>query len=150
MQLDREQELRQLWERTLSRPLMHEQFGLWAALHTGEVVRLGILRTARKNVELGGTLTQEHRVAMRSRDSHYDRQIPKFPTPEPVTTMVPLGISAVENDETSEAFETSPDDPTALDLSPVAIVAGEDLEVEDEVYPVDGESEPVPTDGPDE
>lgn len=59
--------LRQLWEQTLGAPPMPEQFGLWSALHTEEVVRQSILRTARKNIELNGTMTQEHKVKFASK-----------------------------------------------------------------------------------
>ena len=61
------QELSQLWDKTLGTPPMVEQFGLWTALHTEEVVRLGILRTARKSIELDGTMTQEHKVRFASK-----------------------------------------------------------------------------------
>jgi hypothetical protein len=46
---------------------MPEQFGLWAATHTDDVIRHGILRTARKNIELKGAMTQEHRVKFASK-----------------------------------------------------------------------------------
>lgn len=60
-------ELINLWTTTLGTPPMQEQFGLWSALHTSDVVRQGILRTARKNIELKGTMTPEHKVKFASK-----------------------------------------------------------------------------------
>lgn len=59
--------LQELWRSTLGCPPMLEQFGLWAALHAEDVIKKGILRTARKNIELGGTMSQEYRVRFASR-----------------------------------------------------------------------------------
>jgi hypothetical protein len=46
---------------------MLEQFGLWSAMHTDSVVRQGILKTARKNIDLGGAMTPEHKVKFASK-----------------------------------------------------------------------------------
>ena len=59
--------MQELWRSTLGCPPMLEQFGLWAALHTEDVIKKGILRTARKNIELGGAMSQEYRVRFASR-----------------------------------------------------------------------------------
>lgn len=59
--------MQELWRSTLGCPPMLEQFGLWAALHTEDVIKKAILRTARKNIELGGTMSQEYRVRFASR-----------------------------------------------------------------------------------
>ena len=59
--------LRQLWAQTIGPPPMPEQFGLWSALHTEEVIRQAILRTARKNIDLDGTMSPEYKVRFASR-----------------------------------------------------------------------------------
>jgi hypothetical protein len=56
-----------LWTTMLGTPPSDEQFALWTALHTPEVVRLGILRTAAKNLSLGKTMTPDHTIRFASK-----------------------------------------------------------------------------------
>jgi hypothetical protein len=53
-----------------------EQFYLWTNLHTSEVVRQAILKTAGKNLQLGKTMTAEHKVTLTLECGH-TRKYPK-------------------------------------------------------------------------
>jgi hypothetical protein len=64
--MNQEQELRQLWQKTLGTPPMIEQFGLWTALHAESVVRLAILRTARRNLDMKGAMDEAYKVKFAS------------------------------------------------------------------------------------
>jgi hypothetical protein len=55
-------ELKTLWSRLLGETPSDQQFDLWAALHSPEVVRRGILKTTQKNLSVGGTMTADHKV----------------------------------------------------------------------------------------
>lgn len=56
-----------LWTRVLSDPPSEEQFALWTALHTPEVVRQAILKTAAKDLSLGRTMTLDYKVRFASK-----------------------------------------------------------------------------------
>jgi predicted deacetylase len=60
-------ELNTLWAKTLGELPDEEQFYLWTNLHTSEVVRQAILKTAGKNLQLGKTMTAEHKVRFASK-----------------------------------------------------------------------------------
>ena len=60
-------ELTTLWTRTLGELPTDEQFYLWTNLHTAEVVRQAILKTAGKNLQMGKTMTAEHKVRFASK-----------------------------------------------------------------------------------
>ena len=59
-------ELQQLWERTLGDVPKVEQFHVWEAMHTPEVIRRGILRTAQKHLEANGVMPFADRVRLAS------------------------------------------------------------------------------------
>jgi hypothetical protein len=56
-----------LWAKTLGELPNDEQFFLWTNLHTLEVVRQAILKTAGKNLQMGKTMTAEHKVRFASK-----------------------------------------------------------------------------------
>ena len=60
-------ELKTLWAKTLGELPDDEQFYLWTNLHTAEVVRQAILKTAGKNLQLGKTMAAEHKVRFASK-----------------------------------------------------------------------------------
>jgi len=60
-------ELSHLWERTLGNPPTPAQFAIWAELHSLEVIKRAILRTATKNIQMGGTMSQDYRVRYASK-----------------------------------------------------------------------------------
>jgi hypothetical protein len=60
-------ELIQLWGKMLGELPRTEQFTVWAALHTPEVVRQGILRTAAKDLSLGKTMTLDYKIRFASK-----------------------------------------------------------------------------------
>jgi hypothetical protein len=51
----------ELWTRVLGTPPPPEQFAIWCELFPEEIIRKGIVRTAVKNQQLNGTMTQDHR-----------------------------------------------------------------------------------------
>jgi hypothetical protein len=55
-------QLKALWGRLLGTIPNDQQFDLWAALHTPEIIRQGILKTAQKNLSVGGTMSTDHRI----------------------------------------------------------------------------------------
>jgi len=57
----------QLWSKTLGTPPTDEQFTVWTALHTPEVVRQGILKTAAKDLSLGKTMTLDYKIRFASK-----------------------------------------------------------------------------------
>jgi hypothetical protein len=59
--------LKELWEKTLGVSPTDEQFYLWTNLHTLEVVRQAILKTAGKNLQMGKAMTAEHKVRFASK-----------------------------------------------------------------------------------
>ena len=60
-------ELTNLWERTLGTPPSEQQFAIWEELHTEEIIRRAILKTAMKNQSLNGTMTVDHRLRFASK-----------------------------------------------------------------------------------
>jgi hypothetical protein len=60
-------ELIKLWATMLGTPPSEEQFTVWSALHTPEIVRQGILRTAAKDLSLGKTMTPDYKVRFASK-----------------------------------------------------------------------------------
>lgn len=60
-------ELIALWERILGTSPVDEQFEIWLAMHTPEVVRLGIVKTAAKNMSLGQTMDSDHKIRFASK-----------------------------------------------------------------------------------
>jgi hypothetical protein len=60
-------ELRTLWERTLGTPPADQQFVIWAESHDADIVRQAILKTATKNLTMGGTMSADHKVRFASK-----------------------------------------------------------------------------------
>jgi hypothetical protein len=60
-------ELKTLWKRMLGTPPSDEQFEVWTALHTLEVVRQAIVRTAAKDLSLGKTMTADFKIRFASK-----------------------------------------------------------------------------------
>jgi hypothetical protein len=59
--------LKMLWAKMLATPPADDQFGLWAEMHTNEVIREAILKTAAKNMSLGKTMDQNYKVRFASK-----------------------------------------------------------------------------------
>jgi hypothetical protein len=60
-------ELINLWTKTLGTAPADEQFTVWAALHTSEVVHQGILKTAAKDLSLGKTMSLDYKIRFASK-----------------------------------------------------------------------------------
>jgi len=60
-------QLKDLWMTMLGAPPSDEQFSLWAALHTPQIVRQGILKTAAKDLSLGKTMTLDYKIRFASK-----------------------------------------------------------------------------------
>lgn len=60
-------QLRNLWTTMLGTPPADEQFTVWAALHSPDVVRQGILKTAAKDLSLGKTMTLDYKIRFASK-----------------------------------------------------------------------------------
>jgi hypothetical protein len=60
-------ELSQLWNKLIGEPPAPEQFGIWEELYPGDIIRKAILKTGIKNQNLGGTMTQDHRLRFANR-----------------------------------------------------------------------------------
>jgi hypothetical protein len=60
-------ELKDLWTRTLGELPAPEQFELWLSLHTPETVRVGIQKTAMKNLQLNRTMTLDRKIRYASK-----------------------------------------------------------------------------------
>lgn len=60
-------QLKDLWATMLGTPPADEQFAVWTALHTPEVVRQGILKTAAKDLSLGKTMTLDYKTRFASK-----------------------------------------------------------------------------------
>jgi hypothetical protein len=60
-------ELRALWGQFLGTPPSDQQFEFWSTLHSPEVIRRGILKTAQKNLSVGGTMSADHRLRFASK-----------------------------------------------------------------------------------
>lgn len=59
-------ELKDLWTRTLGELPAPEQFELWLSLHTAETVRIGIQKTAMKNLQLNRTMSLDRKIRFAS------------------------------------------------------------------------------------
>lgn len=60
------EELMDIWSRVLGNAPQREQFELWAINSSLEVMKESIVATARKNLQLGGSMPQESRVRFAS------------------------------------------------------------------------------------
>jgi len=55
--------MKTLWEKILGPAPVNERFALWEELYTPEVIRWGIIRTARKNLEdMNGQMSSADKV----------------------------------------------------------------------------------------
>lgn len=59
--------LKQLWSQFLGTPPSGSQVDLWLALHRENTVRHGILKTAEKNMAMGGAMTADHKLRFASK-----------------------------------------------------------------------------------
>ncbi len=59
--------LKTLWESTLGEAPAREQFAIWAALHSPDVIRQAILKAAMRNQTMNGGMTQDHRLRYASK-----------------------------------------------------------------------------------
>jgi hypothetical protein len=59
--------LKALWTSVLGNPPVDEQFNLWLALHTVEVIRQAIIKTAAKNLSQGKTMDGDYKVRFASK-----------------------------------------------------------------------------------
>jgi hypothetical protein len=57
----------ELWKRTLGEPPNETQFAIWQALHTPEVIKRGILKTAIKAQLLNGCMSTDHKLRFASK-----------------------------------------------------------------------------------
>lgn len=62
----RTDELIKLWTKTLGEPPTSQQFEIWIALHKPEIIERAILKTAMKNIALGGTMSLDHKARFAS------------------------------------------------------------------------------------
>jgi hypothetical protein len=60
-------ELITLWERTLGTLPSEQQFAIWSELHTQDIIRRAVLKTAIKNQTMGGTMSSDHKFRFASR-----------------------------------------------------------------------------------
>ncbi len=60
-------QLKELWKTGLGSPPPDEQFTVWTALHTPEVVRQAILKTAAKDLSLGKTMSLDYKTRFASK-----------------------------------------------------------------------------------
>jgi hypothetical protein len=60
-------ELIQLWEQVMGSPPDPEQFAIWQGLHSVDIIRRSILRTAIKNQKVGGMMPQDYRIRYASK-----------------------------------------------------------------------------------
>jgi len=60
-------ELIELWKKLLGEPPTEQQFLIWGELYPVGIIRKGVLKTAIKNQNLGGTMTQDHRIRFANR-----------------------------------------------------------------------------------
>jgi hypothetical protein len=59
--------VRELWMKVLGEPPSDQQFGVWLESHGADVVRRGILKAATKNLQMGGTMSQDHAIRFASK-----------------------------------------------------------------------------------
>jgi hypothetical protein len=60
-------ELKLLWEELLGKIPSDQQWTFWGLMHTPPIIRRGILKTAQKNLSMGGTMSDDHRVRFASK-----------------------------------------------------------------------------------
>jgi hypothetical protein len=60
-------ELKRMWAKLLGTVPSNSQFEFWAAAHSPETVQHGILKTAQKNLTLGGTMSDDHKIRFASK-----------------------------------------------------------------------------------
>ena len=60
-------QLLHLWKSTIGNLPSQEQFAIWGSLHSAEVIRKAILKTAMKNQAMSGQMTQDHRLRFASK-----------------------------------------------------------------------------------
>jgi hypothetical protein len=60
-------ELIELWKKVLGVPPSEQEFIIWLESHPADVVRRGILKAATKNMQMGGTMSQDHAVRFASK-----------------------------------------------------------------------------------
>ena len=60
-------ELKTLWGRLLGETPSDQQFEFWSLLHTPEVIKRGILKTAQKNLSTGGMMSADHKLRFAAR-----------------------------------------------------------------------------------
>jgi hypothetical protein len=59
--------LMELWDRVLGNPPLIQQFELWACMHSPETMKRGVTKTAMKNLQMGGQMSQDHKVRFASK-----------------------------------------------------------------------------------
>jgi hypothetical protein len=59
--------LMDMWTRVLGDPPLIQQFELWACMHSPETMKRGITKTAMKNLQMGGQMSQDHKVRFASK-----------------------------------------------------------------------------------
>jgi hypothetical protein len=60
-------ELKALWGKLLGEIPSDQQWTFWTMSHSLEVVRHGILKTAQKNLSMGGTMSDDHKMRFASK-----------------------------------------------------------------------------------
>lgn len=60
-------DLKKLWASLMDNPPAKEQFEVWLVLHTPDVVKRAIAKTAAKNLSLGKTMTDEYKLRFASK-----------------------------------------------------------------------------------
>jgi hypothetical protein len=60
-------ELIELWSKVLGVPPSERQFLIWMESHPADVVRNGILKAAMKNQQMGGTMSEDHKIRFASK-----------------------------------------------------------------------------------
>lgn len=60
-------ELIELWSKVLGVPPSERQFLIWLETHSSDVVRHGILKAAMKNQQMGGSMTEDHKIRFASK-----------------------------------------------------------------------------------
>jgi hypothetical protein len=62
------QNLQDLWKRVLGDPILSDQqFVVWSELYRVAAMRRGIAKAAAKNMQMGGQMSQEHRLRFASK-----------------------------------------------------------------------------------
>jgi hypothetical protein len=55
-------ELKLLWGELLGKIPSDRQWTFWGVLHAPPAIRRGILKTAQKNLSMGGTMSDDHKI----------------------------------------------------------------------------------------